>query len=158
MSKSDQAGDKKRARQSLAEAFHRGNKMQAQESDETANIEVGDFLSELVTAIRFRMKTGLTEGDWIEDPERYFTDGRVFAEEEAVSSEVKLQITVSLDASTSMWSSGNIMRYAGPTFITLDRIIRKACLDLPEGSVHYAPFIFHSSRRTRSTPSRSAGS
>jgi hypothetical protein len=126
----------------MAEAFERARKNEEASAEQESNIEVGDFISELATAIKFRMKLGLSQGDWIEEPERYFTDGLVFATEEATAASVKLQITVSMDASTSMWAN-NLMRFAGPTFIALDRIIRKAIADLPEGSVHYAPFIFH---------------
>jgi hypothetical protein len=126
----------------MQQAFDRARQNEEMESEQESNIAVGDFISELATAIKFRMKLGLSQGDWIEEPERYFTDGLVFATEEATASNVKLQITVSMDASTSMWAN-NLMRFAGPTFIALDRIIRKAVADLPEGSVHYAPFIFH---------------
>lgn len=111
-------------------------------SEQASNVAVGDFVSELATAIRYRIRMGQPEGDFIEEPERCFTDGMVFAVEETVASQVKLQLTVSMDASTSMWAN-NIMRFAGPTFVALDRIIRKAMLDLPQGTIHYAPFIFH---------------
>jgi hypothetical protein len=127
---------------SASEAFYRATAVEADLSQQSANIVVGEFLSELAAAIRFRMKIGQTQGDWIEEPERLYTDGGVFATEEAVASEVKLQITVTLDASTSMWNNG-IMKFAGPTFAALDQIIRASMRDLPEGSVHYAPFVFH---------------
>lgn len=124
------------------EAFRRAEAVESDLADAASNIVVGEFLSELQSAIRFRMKLGQSQGDWVEEPERYYTDGHVFAVEEAVASQVKLQITVSLDTSASMWING-IMKHAGPTFIALDRIIRASMLDLPEGSVYYAPFIFH---------------
>lgn len=111
-------------------------------SEQDSNIEVGDFISEMATAIKFRMKTGQSQGDWIEEPERMFTDGLIFATQQAVASEVKLQVTLSLDVSTSMWNN-RLMRIAGPAMIAFDRVIRKAIQDLPQGSVTYAPFIFH---------------
>lgn len=123
-------------------AFEKMIEVETELREQAANVVVGEFLSELQSAIRFRMKMGQTEGDWIEEPERYFTDGAVFATEEAVASQVKLQLTVSLDASTSMWGN-RIMQYAGPTFAALDSIVRASMRDLPEGTVYYAPFVFH---------------
>lgn len=112
------------------------------EAEQLSNLEVGDFISELSSAIRFRLKYGQGQGDWLEEPERMFTDGLMFATEEAVASNVKLQVTLSLDVSTSMWVNG-IMGAAGSAFIALDRTIRKAMESLPEGSLTYAPFVFH---------------
>ena len=126
----------------VSEAFDRARLMEELASEQDSNIEVGDFLSELATAIKFRMKMGQSQGDWIEEPERYLTDGLIFATEQAVAAEVKLQVTVSIDGSTSMWMN-KIMKHAGPALIAIDRIIRKAVQDLPVGSVHYAPFVFH---------------
>lgn len=126
----------------ISEAFDRARLMEELASEQDSNIEVGDFLSELATAIKFRMKMGQSQGDWIEEPERFLTDGLIFATEQAVASEVKLQVTVSIDGSTSMWMN-KIMKHAGPALIAIDRIIRKAIQDLPVGSVHYAPFVFH---------------
>jgi hypothetical protein len=126
----------------LGQAFDRARLMEELASEQESNIEVGDFLSELAAAIRFRMKLGQSQGDWIEEPERMFSDGLIFATEEAVASEVKLQITLSLDTSTSMWMN-KIMKHAGPAVLAFDRIIRKAMQDLPQGSVTYQPFIFH---------------
>lgn len=130
------------ASKSMTSAFNNARHNQEATSEQESNIVVGEFVSELSSAIRFRMKYGLGQGDWIEEPERFYTDGLVFGEEQAVASQVKLQITLSLDASTSMWMN-NIMRYAGPTALSLDRVIRKGMEDLPQGTVHYAPFIFH---------------
>lgn len=118
------------------------NKIVDERLGERANLEVGDFVSELVTAIRYREKHGLLGGDWVDEPERIYTDRRVFAEEVASPSDVKLQITLSLDASRSMWRTG-IMAIAGRAFVALDKVIRRAQGDLPEGSVLYQPFAFN---------------
>lgn len=126
----------------LSEAYHRARKNEEVASDQESNLEVGDFLSELSTAFRYRERSGLNEGDWLDAPERLYTDGRMFAEEVAVASDIKLQVTLTLDASTSMWSS-RLMSVAGPTMLALDRTIRKAMRDMPEGAIKYAPFIFH---------------
>jgi hypothetical protein len=125
-------------------------KLSEESFERASNIEVGDFLSELASAIRYRAKAGQTEGDWIEEPERAYTDGRVFAEEITVASSVRLQLTLTLDTSASMWNyysafGGSVMRFAGPAFMSIDRVIRKAIQDLPEGAVKYETFIFHTS-------------
>lgn len=132
----------KTAGKRLSVAFDRARLMEELAAEQDSNIEVGDFLSDLATAIKFRMKSGLAQGDWIEEPERFLTDGLVWGREEASASGVKLQITLSLDTSTSMWGN-RIMKHAGPAVLAFDRIIRKASADLPVGSVLYAPFIFH---------------
>lgn len=126
----------------LGIAFDRARLMEELASEQDSNIEVGDFLSDLQTAIKFRMRAGLAQGDWIEEPERFLTDGLVFGQEIASAGDVKLQITLSLDASTSMWMN-KIMKHAGPAVLAFDRVIRKAIQDLPIGSVTYQPFIFH---------------
>ena len=140
MAKRDVAGGK--GNKALSQAFDNARETNEQGAEQASNLVVGEFLAELASAIRFRMKIGQSYGDWVEEPARMFSDGLIFATEEAVASSVKLQITVSLDVSTSMWMNG-IMKYAGPAFIALDRVIRKSMMDLPEGSVHYAPFVFH---------------
>lgn len=112
-----------------------------QEFNEKVNVQVGDFVSELATAIRYREKTGLHEGDWVEDPERVFTDHRVFGEEVAIAAGVKMQITVSIDGSRSMHANG-IMGKAGAAFAALHKMIVAAQAELPEGSIIYAPFTF----------------
>lgn len=126
----------------LSVMFDRAKLEEELRSEQASNISVGDFVSELATAVRFRMKTGQSQGDWIEEPERMFTDGLIFATQQAVAADVKLQITLSLDASTSMWMN-RLMKHAGPAVVEIDRIIRKAIQDLPQGSVTYAAFIFH---------------
>jgi hypothetical protein len=140
MAQGDRRGKTVGTRKSKAFAVARN--VEKELSNRSANIVVGEFLSELQSAIRFRMKMGQMEGDWVEEPERFYTDAAVFATEETVASQVRLQITVSLDASSSMWNN-DIMGVAGPTFAALDSIIRASLRELPEGTVHYAPFIFH---------------
>lgn len=134
--------DTKTAGSRLSTAFDRARLEAELSAEQDSNIEVGDFLSELATAIRFRAKNGQSQGDWLDEPERLFTDGLMFSVQQAVASEVKLQITVSLDASNSMWVN-KIMKHAGPAVVAIDRIIRMAMIDLPQGTVLYQPFIFH---------------
>lgn len=128
--------------QATSQAFDQASKSNEIQAVRTTNIMVGDFVSELMQAMKFRMKVGQTQGDWVEEPERLFSDGGIFATEERIASKVKLQLTLSLDASTSMWMN-KIMGYAGPTFIQMDRVIREAAMEVPEGCITYAPFIFH---------------
>lgn len=140
MAYSDSKGVKAGSRD--LKAFENARELEEIASEQDSNIEVGDFLSDLATAVKFRMKLGQSQGDWIEEPERAFTDGLVFATEIATTADVKLQISLCLDASTSMWMN-RLMKSAGPAFLAFDRIIRKAAQDLPQGSISYAPFIFH---------------
>lgn len=143
MAKSDKKGKKGTVGKATVAKWREASAKAEVQQDQTANIEVGDFISELATAVRYRASHSLHEGDWLEEPERAFTDGRAFAQEVAVAAEARLQVTLSLDASSSMW--GNlIMGSAGMAMVAMDRMIRKALADLPEGTVRYAPFIFHS--------------
>lgn len=109
---------------------------------EQATVVVGDFLAELMLAFSYREKTERDEGDWISDPTAVFTDGKVFSTEERTMTSGRFQLTLSLDCSESMYNA-NLMGKAGPTFIALDKMIRMAMQDLPEGTLVYQPFIFH---------------
>lgn len=115
-----------------------------------ANIDTGDFVAELSTVMRTRHRYGLAEGEFIEDVERVFTDGQVFGEEERRPTDVQLQITVSMDRSKSTFANG-VARIGGRAFIALDKTVRQAALDLPEGCLTYQPFTF-AGGATRETP------
>jgi hypothetical protein len=121
----------------------------ATKQQQTATIEIGDFLGEMATAFAYREKTGLSEGEWLADPERAFTDGHCFGAEYRSPSQQKLQITLSLDGSQSMWNvqgyNDPLMTTVGPIFTRMDKLIRMAVRDLPEGAVSYMPFVFNSS-------------
>lgn len=114
----------------------------AVKAEHAANIVVGDFLSELLTVMRTRYKTGLREGDWIEDPERVYMDGAVFGEEVRVASEIKLQIALCVDVSKSTYFNGTAA-IIGKAVVALDRMIRKAQAELPEGALSYRLFAFN---------------
>lgn len=133
--------DSEEASSTAAAALGRQMTIEDLESEQVSTVEVGEFIADLASAVRFRMKIGQSQGDWVEEPERLFTDGKVFGSEEAVAAKVNLQLTVSLDASSSMWAN-RIMKHAGPTLMEIDKVVRKAVSDLP-GSVTYAPFAFH---------------
>lgn len=138
----DKAGRTRAKKLSKQEANHwRREHELDQVFNEKVNVQVSDFVSELATAIRYREKTGLHEGDWVEDPERVFTDHRVFGEEVAIAAGVKMQITVSIDGSRSMYAN-DIMSRAGAAFVAIHKMIRAAQAELPEGSIIYAPFTF----------------
>jgi len=110
--------------------------------DENANLVVGDFLTELLTVMRTRIMSGLRDGDWIEDPERLYTDGGVFGEEVRVASDVKLQIALAIDVSKSTYFNGcaTVMSRA---VLAIDKTIRKAMQELPEGALSYRLFAFN---------------
>lgn len=123
-------------------------------TDAAATIQVGDFISDLATTLRYRAKTGEPEGDWLEDPERAYTDGLAFGNEIQVASQGRVQITLSLDASHSMWNyvydkrtnqvtCRPTMPQAGPVFQAMDKMLRTAAAELPPGVLSYSPFIFH---------------
>lgn len=116
-------------------------KVVEEQLEAAANLEVGDFVAELATAMRYREKSGLSSGDWFDEPERLFTDGRAFGEEIAWPSGTHLQVTVSIDCSASMWHN-SLMRVAGPAMIQLDRYLRGATAELPEGCLTYAAFAW----------------
>ena len=119
-----------------------GRKAEEQEVQAESTLEIGNFVGELATALRFVEKTGLDEGDWLEEPERLYSDGLCFGEEIKSATQDKLQITLTLDTSTSMWLQ-NCMESAAPTFRALDRMLRLAQEELPPGTLTYQPFIFH---------------
>lgn len=119
-----------------------GKEQEQTKVEAEANVEIGEFVSELAVALRYRDRDGLDSGDWIEDPERLFTDGLVFGEEYKSQAQGKLQVTVTLDASQSMWNQ-YLMKYAAPTFRALDKMMRQAQAELPPGSLSYSPFVFH---------------
>lgn len=109
--------------------------------DQAANLDAGDFISELATVMTTQYRSGLREGDYLEDVERYTTDGCVFGEESRRAGAVKLRVAVALDRSRSMYANG-IMGTAGRALIALDKTVRQAQQELPEGSLAYQPFVF----------------
>lgn len=142
MAYSDRAGRVKTASKKFTRGLE-GLRADINESvNRTSNLEVGDFLTELLTVMRTRIKTGLREGDWIEDPERAYTDGAVFGEETRVASEVKLQIALCVDVSKSTYYNG-VAAIMGEAVLAIDRVIRKAMAELPEGALTYRVFAFN---------------
>lgn len=113
-----------------------------QKRDEESNLEIGDFLSELRTVIRTKIKTSLAEGDWIEDPERIYFDGNVFGEEVRSASDVKIQIAICVDVSQSTYANNTAGKISRALF-ALDKVIRKAMVELPEGALAYKVFAFN---------------
>lgn len=123
-----------------------------------SNLEVGDFLAELSTAMRYRERGGLESGDFLDDVDRLFTDGRAFGEEIAWPSGTHLQVAVAIDCSYSMWANG-IMSVAGPAAMQLHQYLSAAVAELPEGALTYAPFVWaldHSDGRKKSEHGRTA--
>lgn len=112
-----------------------------EKANQGSNLDIGDFLGEVCTAIRYKERFGLEQGDYLEEVERFHTDRAIFGEEVRSKADVKLQIALCLDASVSMWMN-QIMEWAGPACIGIDKLIRQTSLEMPEGSIIYAPFIW----------------
>lgn len=142
MGASDRGGSKKVGGKKAHEAVVEARQNAELESDWQSNLQINDFLSDLALSLRYKDRIGVDQGDWIEEPARAYSDGNIFGEEVRTISEGKLQITVTLDGSNSMWNQG-MMEFAGPTFQALDEMIRKAQAAMPEGVISYAPFLFH---------------
>src|SRR5437868_2292365 len=113
-----------------------------EKQEQAATVEVGDFVSDLTTAFCYRERAGLSEGEWLADPERAYTDGYAFGTEVRKASGQKLQIALVIDGSESMWTTG-VMGTVGPTFTRIDKLIRMAVRDLPEGALSYGAFAFN---------------
>lgn len=116
------------------------------EQEVARSIEVGEFASELIAAVCYRERTGIPEGDWLEDPTRAITDGMCFAEEIRRPTQNTFQVTVSLDVSSSMYPDlpGEQPRAAtaNPLFYAMHQAMLQSMRELPPGVLIYAPFTF----------------
>ncbi len=113
------------------------------EARKMANAEVGDFISDLMIAIKYKTEYDLHRGQLLVDPVRGFTDGRAFAQEYASDNHGKLRVSLTLDTSRSMFGGGGPIEIAAPVFHKMDTILREAAASLPFGTLKYQPFIFH---------------
>lgn len=110
-----------------------------------ANAEVGDFISDLMVAVKHKTEYDLTRGELLTDPVRGFTDGRAFAHEYRGESNGKLRVALVLDTSGSMFEHSNGQFWtAAPVFQKVDMMMREAQRNLPVGTLSYQPFVFHS--------------
>jgi len=80
------------------------------------------------------------EGDWLEDPVAAYMGHGGFGEEVREQSGIKLQITVSLDCSTSMWEN-RLQKPAIKAFINLVMAMRELRDQYPT-SVYTASFLW----------------
>lgn len=135
-------GSSRHVGNAAAELYRKNEAEFAGKAQKQARIEVGDFVSELAQALRYREVVGQSEGDWLEEPERAYTDGQAFGTEINGAAHKKLQIALVLDASRSMWKN-RIMESASAAWQAMDAMLRQAQQELPEGTLTYAPFIFH---------------
>jgi hypothetical protein len=104
------------------------------------SIEVGEFASDLIAATCYRERTGLVEGDFMDDPTRAMTDGACFGEETRKATQNTFQVTVSLDVSGSMYPwRANV---ANPLFYAMHKAMHDSIRMLPPGMLRYQPFIF----------------
>ena len=154
---SDRGGTRTLGNGKVAELAH-GTAVVEERERRRATVEVGDFISELSTAVRYRERSSLLQGDFVCDAERALTDRRCFGEEVHTTSQVKLRVALCLDTSHSMWGVGgrerdennvlrstndSVMWKAGPAFVALNTSMTMAARDLPEGCFEHALFVFH---------------
>lgn len=117
----------------------------AVEARKMANAEVGDFITDLMTAIKYRTEYDLSRGELLADPVRGLTDGRCFAQEYRSESNGKLRISLTLDTSGSMFYDHDGQFWtAAAVFQKMDIMLREADRSLPVGTLAYQPFVFHS--------------
>jgi hypothetical protein len=101
----------------------------------------GVLQSDVHEAITWHERTGLDDGDWVDDPVAACISGRAWAGEEvAKATGVKLQITLSLDMSNSMWHNG-IMEQAMQAYTTLGLALEQLAA-ANQGSVFTEQFLF----------------
>lgn len=142
MAYSDRAGKTKKASKSFLSGVEELREGRALEEHQNSNLEVGDFLSELHAVMRHKVRNGLHEGDWVEDPVRIYFDGGVFAEQVKKSSDIKLQVALCIDVSKSTYTNG-VAAKIGAAIVGIDKTIRKAAAELPEGALTYKVFAFN---------------
>lgn len=100
---------------------------------QTVSPTVGMFEAELNTAFRYHDQVG-DAGDWIEEGVDTFVDGSGYGYEQSKATGIKLQVTVSLDLSNSMYYNG-VHAVAAETF-------RNLCLTLEELKKMYTDDLY----------------
>lgn len=96
-------------------------------------LTAGMLRSDFNDAFRYKEVHGLREGDWLDDPVSAYGSGYGWGEETRERSGVKLQVTVSLDTSNSMYHNGisEIARDAfREIYMTLEAIQSEHSADL----------------------------
>lgn len=114
---------------------------QSAEFHKNADLTAGMLRSDVHQAVTYRDRYGLDDGDWLDNPVAAYS-GRGWAAEERIvgAAGVKLQVTLSLDVSNSMWHNG-IAQDAIRTFIELGLALNRLAEE-NEGSVFARSFLF----------------
>ena len=114
--------------------------VEANQYRQSAALAAGMLRSDCHDVYELREKTGQYYGDWIDDPVALLTGGDGWGRNVKEQAGVKLQITLSLDASNSMWHNG-IAADAVKAFIELGMALDELVQTFP-GSVYANQFLF----------------
>lgn len=113
---------------------------ETEEFRKNAELTAGMLRSDFHDAVALRERYGQVNGDWLDDPVSAYVAGTGFAEEVRVSAGVKLQVTLSLDMSSSMWNN-KIAGTAVKAYITIGLALHDLETEFP-GSVFTESFLF----------------
>jgi len=105
-----------------------------------AHVAAGMLEGDFSNAFRMREAYGREEGDWLDDPASAYQGQGGFGEEVKEQSGVKVQVTLSLDCSTSMWEN-DVARIAIDAYINLGLALNELRTSFP-GSVYAQSFLF----------------
>ena len=105
-----------------------------------ADLTAGMLRSDVHQAIAYKEKYGLDDGDWLDDAVAAYSGKGWAGQEVAHAIGVKLQITLSLDVSNSMWHNG-IASDAVKSFIELGLALKQLQAECV-GSVYTQAFLF----------------
>jgi len=105
-----------------------------------AGLTAGALQSDFHQALTWKEVYGQPEGEWLDDPVAAYTTGLGFGEEVTAATDVKLQITLSLDVSNSMWNN-RIAAAAVQAFIEIGMALQELQAQYPT-NVYIQTFVF----------------
>jgi hypothetical protein len=109
----------------------------------SADLVAGMLQSDFSETFALKEVYGRDEGDWLDDPVAAYISGRGFGEEIREPAGIKLQVTLSLDVSNSMWNN-RIAGSAVKAFIELGLALESLSID-NAGSLFTESFMFAAS-------------
>lgn len=109
-----------------------------------ADLTAGFLQSDFQNAISIKEKTSQPEGDWLDDVVEAYVDGYGWGEEVRTQTGIKLQITLSLDLSNSMYHN-EVHEVAGQAFIGLWLALEELKADFQD-SLFIKAFTFSDGR------------
>ena len=135
-------GEPERRRQEEAREAERINLRKEETSAiwNEVDLTAGLLRSDVSEVFKYQEVYGQRDGDWLDDPVAAYATGYGFGEEVKERSGVKLQVTVSLDLSNSMWYNG-IAEDALTAFRTIYLTLKSLGEQNP-GDMFYAAFTF----------------